>query len=300
MGGFFCWEKMSPAELNAEVTAARRSGAQLQAQYNKQASEQYSAYKGIQSRANSAYSNLLNYNKSMVDPSKMYSQAVSQAQAAQGFDPRTLATATKNLTQSQNALSALNSSAQQGVNGYGLTGSQLASRYASLTQPLQGVISAQNNAVGNLQQLYQNSLTQGQQSAALGFQGQQLKSQNYQELYKTSVQQMQTSGSVLKEIENLQQQQGYLTAQQVSAYQNAYSSYVQAQAAQQQAAAAMVQAQGSANLANQQAAQIAYNIQQQKAYADAQKRKSQGSSRTSGTNMQLQGSLYGGKIAGVF
>jgi hypothetical protein len=265
---------VNPAQLNSEVSSAQHTGSQLQSQYNKQASQQYSAYQNTQKQANSAYSNLSNYNKGMADPQQLYNQAVSQAQAAQGFDPHTLATATQNLTQSQNALGALNTAAQQGVNGYGLTGAQLAGRYASMTQPLQGVVSAQNNAVGNLQQLYQNSLTQGQQSASLGFQGEQLKSQNYQSLYQNAVGQMQTTGQTLKEIENLQQQQGYLTAQQVSAYQNAYSGYVSAQAAQQQASAAMVQAQAQSHLNNQQAAQVAQQIALAKQVSDQQKKAS--------------------------
>jgi hypothetical protein len=49
---------------------------------------------------------------------------------------------------------------------------------------------------------------------------------------------MQSTGQTLAALENLQQQQGNLTAQQVAAYQTAYNGYITAQAAAKQASVA--------------------------------------------------------------
>lgn len=57
----------------------------------------------------------------------------------------------------------------------------------------------------------------------------------------------------MQQIEGLAQQQGYLTAQQTAAYQNAYSQYISAQAAKTQAGAA-------AQLARAQSAQIQQQV----------------------------------------
>jgi hypothetical protein len=73
---------------------------------------------------------------------------------------------------------------------------------------------------------------------------------------------MQTSGQVLNQIQQLQQQQGYLTANQVSSYQQAYNSYMEAQAAQEQASASMLQAKAQSAQINQQVAMM--NAVQQK------------------------------------
>ena len=62
---------------------------------------------------------------------------------------------------------------------------------------------------------------------------------------------MQTSEKAMNDIETLQQNQGYATAQQVSAYQNAYSNWVTAQANAESAAASMLTAQSTKALNDQ-------------------------------------------------
>lgn len=261
---------MNPTQLNQEVSGAQRLGSQLQSQYNAQSKQQYGAYTGAQKQANQAYQNLGSYNKYLQGAgsgANLYNTGVTQAEQAQGFDPATLATATQNLTRTQNALAASQAAAQSSTGGYGLSGAQLGNYYATQQQPLAQQGQAQSTAVGNLQQLYQNALTSGQNYTGAQLQSQGLVSQNMQSQYQNAVSQMQTTGQTLTEIQKLQQQQGYLTAQQVSAYQNAYSGYVSAQASMRQAAASalsaqasMIGAQAQAGLYNQQAAQIAQQI----------------------------------------
>lgn len=250
---------MNPATVNSEVSNAQNQGNALQSQYNTQANQQYGAYQGAQNQSNAAYQNLQNYNNTLQgsgNPLTMYNNQLQSAFNTQGFNPQSLQTATQNLTQSQNALGNLSQAAQSGTGGYGLTGGQLGNYYSTLTQPLQQQVGAQNNAVQNEQQLYQNATNQAQQATNLGFQGEQQVSQNYQSLYQNSVQQMQTAGQTLNQLQTLQQQQGQLTANQVAAYQNAYSSYVGAQAASEQAAAAMKTATATSAQTNQQVAMM--------------------------------------------
>lgn len=245
---------MNQGQVNSYIQQARDTGQQLQNQYNQQAAEQYSAYKGNQANANQAYSDLRDFTRNMQSPTQMYNKELAGAQSMYGFDPKAMATATQNLTRSQNALQALQQASQSSTGGYGLSAAQLGGYYGSQAQPLSNQVTAQGNAVQNYKDLIAATQQQANQAATLGYQGQALQSQNYQSLYNTSVQQMQTSGQVLNQIQQLQQQQGGLTAQQVQAYQDAYSTYLSAQAAMTQASAAMTSAQAQAGLYNAQAA----------------------------------------------
>lgn len=253
---------MNPTQVNQETAQAQATGNALQNQYNTQAAQQYGAYTGAQNRATGAYNTLQDYSKYLRgagSASNLYQQGIQQGEAAQGFDPRSLATATQNLTRTQNALAAGQAASQSATGGYGLSGAQLGNYYATQLNPLAQQGQAQGNAVGNLQQLYQNALTQGQQGTQLALTQQGQISQNYQQAYQGAVSQMATSGSVLAQIEQLQQQQGYLTAQQVSAYRNAYSNYVNSQAAMRSASAAIENAQASMVAAR---GSSAYNLAQ--------------------------------------
>ncbi len=280
---------MNPAQVNAETNAAQKKGASLQATYDKQAGQQYNTYKANQKQSTSAYNNLLNYTKSMSDPAQQYGQYLTGAQQMYGFDPKQLLQANKNLANTNTTLANLPQATAAQGNYYGTTAGAQANNYAQQAGNLQALLSGQSNTVNAYKDVLGATQNQANQQATLGLQGQQQKSQNYQKLYDTSVNQMQVSGGVLNQLQTLQQQQGFLTAQQVAQYRNAYSQYVSAQAAQASASAAMVQAQGAAGLAGQQGAQIAYNMEQQKKYAKDQANASNG--------MSLQGS-FGGPSGG--
>ena len=111
---------------------------------------------------------------------------------------------------------------------------------------MQQAAQAQNTSVGNLQQLYQNSLTQGQQGAALGFQGEQQTSQNLNQVYQNNLAQANQYLQQMQYYSGLAQQQGGLNAQQQQAYNSIAQGYAQTKAT-------VAQLEAAANLANQQA-----------------------------------------------
>lgn len=240
------------SDLQAQAQQASAQGQQLLSQDQSQAAQYKGQYDTATQQAQQANQNLQQYTQYMQgagNPLNLYNQGISQAEQAQGFDPKSLATATQNLTQTQNQLQNVANASNSSTGGYGLSGSQLGAYYGSLSQPLQQAAGAQNTAVGNLQQLYQNALTQGQQGAALGFQGEQQTSQNLNAIYQNAQNQASQYMSQMQFFSQLAQQQGGLNAQQ-------QQYYAQSVAGLQQAQAAMTQAQAAANLANTQAAQI--------------------------------------------
>lgn len=228
---------MNPTQVNQETTAAQKQGAALQSQYNQQAAQQYGAYQGAQNQANQAYGNLQNYNKSMANPQDLYNQALTGAQQMYGFNPQDLLKANQALANTNTTIANLPQAIQQQGNYYGTTAGSEANNYANQAGNLQNVLAGQSNTANAFQNVLAATQNQANQSAQLGLQGEQLKSQNYAQLYTNALGQMQTAGQVLNQLQTLQQQQGNLTAQQVAAYRNAYSSYVQASAAAQLATA---------------------------------------------------------------
>ena len=238
---------MTPQTLAASAAQAKTQGNQMLASDQANANSYGNAYNSDTAQSAAANKNLQSYTSYMQNagnPLNLYNTGVSQAQQAEGFNPASLGTATQNLTQSQNALAALNQASQSSTGGYGLSGAQLGGYYSSLAAPLSNQIGAQSTAVGNLKQLYQNALTQGQQGAQLGYQGEQTVSYNLNQVYQNAQNQAAQALSQVQFYKNLAQQQGGLNAQQqqyyaqsISALQNAQAALTQANAAAQQAAA---------------------------------------------------------------
>ncbi len=280
---------MNPGQVTNETNLAESTGQNLQNQYNQQASQQYGQYQGAQGQANSAYGNLKSYNDSMANPEDLYNQALSSAQSMYGFDPKQLLVANQNLARTNTTMANLPQAIQQQGNYYGTTAGSEAQNYSNQAGNLQNVLAGQSNtanAFGNVLSATQN---QANQAAQLGLQGEQLKSQNYAQMYSTAVSQMQSAGQTLAQLENLQQQQGTLTAGQVAAYRNAYSTYVTAQANAAQAYA-------NANQTNQQTAmsQQLADYFSQAAGGDKQKWASLILSALQGKNVDLKSILNSG------
>lgn len=217
-----------------------------------------------QSQANQANANLQNYTQQMqgaYDPNtgvgnaeSMYNYNLNQGEQNQGFDPRSLATATQNLTQTQNALNNVNNASQSSTGGYGLSGSQLGQYYGSLSQPLQQAAQSQNTSVGNLQQLYQNALQQGQQATTLGVSGEQATSSNLNQVYQNAQAQAAQFAQQMQFYSQLASTQGGLNSQQEAAYGNTVAGYQQAQAAMVAAQGAAAASYAAANQSNSVAA----------------------------------------------
>lgn len=228
---------MNPTQVQQDVNAARAQGQANQNLYNQQAAQQYGAYQNTQNQANQSYKNLSDYTAGLQSGQDLYNQQLQSAQDQYGFDPKQLLRANQALANTNTTMANLPQAVQQQGNYYGTTAGAEANNYANLAGNLQNVLAGQSNAANAFQSTLAATQNQANQAASLGLQSQQIKSQNYQSLYSNAVNQMQQSGTTLAALENLQQQQGKLTADQISAYQNAYSNYVSAQAQAQQAAA---------------------------------------------------------------
>lgn len=187
----------------------------------------------------------------MANPQDLYNQALGSAQQMYGFDPRQLLQANQNLARTNTTIANLPQAIQQQGNYYGTTAGAEANNYANMAGNLNSVQQGQANTANAFQNVLAATQNQANQAATLGYQGEQLKSQNYGQLYTSAVQQMQAAGQTLNQLETLQQQQGNLTAQQVAAYQNALSTYVGAQASAAQAYATAAQLNQQVGFANQ-------------------------------------------------
>ena len=201
------------------------------------------------------------------DAGKLYGGYLQNAQQAVGFNPQQLTQANNNLTAMQNIVAAAPTQAQNAGNYYGTTSGGTNNIYSGMMSNLAPGLTNATNTAGNMTNEYQTLATQANQQAGLTQQSQQAKASAATNVYQTSVQQMSTAGQTMSTIEGLAQQQGYLTAEQTTAYQNAYSNYVTAQASATSAAAAASIAPSTiaantatANLNNAQtAAQVAAN-----------------------------------------
>lgn len=236
---------MNPQQLQRQAQLAAQQGQQA---YNsdiatsQQAGGQYNAEHAQAGQANQNLQSYTDYMKGAGSATNLYNQGLQSGNQAQGFDPGSLATATKNLTQSQNAQAALNQASQSSTGGYGLSGAQLGNYYASSATPLASQVGAQSTAVGNLQQLYQNSLTQAKDFAGVGVQGEQATSGALSQVFQNATSQANQSQQQMQFFAQLAQTQGSLNAQQQQAYNAALQSYQQAKLAIAQASQAYAQA----------------------------------------------------------
>lgn len=254
----------SQAATNQLISAAQANGAQQQNALNAQSQQLQGNYANYQNQANTAYQNAQQATQGIQDAGQLYGQDLTAAQQQYGFNPQDLATAVKNLTAQQNIMAALPQAASQQGGGYGTTAGQTANLYANEGQNQQAQLTNATNSVGNLQSLLGATQNQANQQAGLSAQSQQAKAAAANNVYQNAVAQMSSAGSTMAQIEGLQQQQGYLTSEQVANYQNAYNGYINAQAAATaargtllQGEAAVTSANASAQLQNQQYQQLA-------------------------------------------
>ena len=230
---------MSPNSASNTATLTQnaiQNGNNLQNQYNSQAATQYGNYTGAQNNANSAYGNLSSLTSSLPSNYLNYTNQIAQAN---GYNPQTLQNSLNNATTLSETMAGLPNAVNQMGNYSGATAGQIAQNYGNLAPGIATAQAGNNTALANQQAAYAAG-----QTGANNITGQQLTGAN--DLYTNAVNQMQAIGSVLNNIQNLQQQQGYLTAEQVNQYQSAYNQYQQAQSVAQQ----ITLAQNAANKAN--------------------------------------------------
>jgi hypothetical protein len=245
------------AGTNAAINAAQAKGQQQQqmldtqsAQAQGQYTQTYNQAQQDRAQANAAQQALAGYN--VQKGGDLYNQYLTSAQQQYGFDPTALAGAQKNLLATQTAMQYAPQAAQQAGNYYGATAGQASQAYQNMAQNLNTTLANQTNKVNTFQNLL--NATQAQAQAQTGAetttQGQKISqlqssAQNATSIFNAATEQMKTSGQIMTAIEKLQQDQGFATAQQVSAYQGAYNDYMKAQAAKTAAQGALLSGQGS-------------------------------------------------------
>lgn len=273
---------MNPTQVNQNIAQAKAQGGQLQQQYNDQSQQLYGQYHDAVGQANAANSNATQAANAIENGGDVYGKDLNTQENSVGFNPASLTQANKNLTAIQNQVAYAPTAAQQSGNYYGTTAGGTTNIYSGLMANLNPGLTNATNAAGNLTNEYGQLTNAANQQAGLTVSSEQNKASDLANVYASAVNQMQAAGATMSSIENLQQQQGFVTAQTVAQYQNAYSTYITAQAAATTAAANMTTAQAGAGLTNAQTA--SQNL----------------------TNQQSQNALNGGSginknsIAGVF
>jgi hypothetical protein len=229
--------------------------------YNAQSQQRSGQYNDAFNQANAAQGQLQNFAGSMMNGNDVYGQNLTNAQSMYGFDPRELLQANKNLATTQTTLANLPQAVQQQGNYYGTTAGQEAGNYANLAGNINNVLAGQGNAVNAYQSVLNATQNQANQQTQSALAGQQQQLSAHQASAQNANSIMQNASQAMNQIEQLAQNQGYMTAQQVAAYQNAYSQYISAQASASQANAANITANAVSGL---DAAQKAYYEEQVK------------------------------------
>lgn len=236
---------MNPTQLAAQANQAAQQGQQQYQNDTATSSAAGGQYNSEHAAAGAANSNLQGYTQYMQGAgsgTNLYNSGLSSAEGAIGFDPSVLATAAKNLTQSQNAQAALNTASQSSTGGYGLSGAQLGGYYASQAAPLASQVGAQSTAVGNLTGLLTASQNQASQYAGVGVQGEQATSAALNQVFQNANTQASQSQQQMQYYSTLASTQGSLNAQEQAAYSSAQQAYQQAKLAIAQASQAYAQA----------------------------------------------------------
>lgn len=254
---------MNPTTVNQNVANIQAQGAQNQAALNAQSQQLQGQYGQSVTGANDAKTAATNASNAIENGGTLYGQNLANQEQQTGFNPQDLTTANKNLTAIQNQVAFAPTAAQQTGNYYGTTAGGTTNIYSGLMGNLNPGLTNATNSVGNLTNEYGQLTNAANQQAGLTVQSEQNKASDLNAVYSNAVQQMQTAGQTMTAIEAQAQNQGAITAQAATAYQNAYSQYVSAQAASESAAAAMKTATANAALTDQQTiAQQAANAQQ--------------------------------------
>jgi hypothetical protein len=242
------------ASVNQAINQSRANGLALQNQYNAQSGQLQGQYGQDVNQANSSYGNAnqanQNYQNFNAQLPNEYKNLTNQYATGAGYNANTMQNTMNNAMTLSEANASLPQAVNQMGNYSGATSGQIAQNYANMAPNLAQALAGANTMLSNQQNAYQMGIGAAQNitnQQGTNF-GNLLTGSN--QTYNAAVNQMQSAGQIMASIENLQQQQGFVTAQQVAQYQNARSGYVSAQAAIQQAQAAAQQAQAATTQAN--------------------------------------------------
>ena len=243
---------MNQGQVQTDVNNARNQGNALQAQYNQQAGQAQGQYQQAYGQQQGAASDLQDYTKKIAGQNygNIYGQDLSNAQSMYGFDPKSLALANKNLLQTQTAMQYAPQASTQAGNYYGGTAGQAMNAYQNMAGNINTTLANQSNAVGQYKDLLSATQNQANQQTTQQLAGQAQALGGYEAVAQNYTNIANNAAQTMTAIEKLQQDQGAVTSGQITAYQDAYSNYVTAQAAASTAASAALTARANSNATN--------------------------------------------------
>lgn len=233
----------------AQVNAAIANGNANQAALNAQSASLQGQYGSAVNQANDANGMAKDAANAIENGGDVYGRDLNTQEQSVGFNPASLTQANKNLTAIQNQVAYAPTAAQQSGNYYGTTAGGTTNIYSGLMANLNPGLTNATNAAGNLTNEYGQLTNAANQQAGLTVSSEQNKASDLANVYSSAVNQMQAAGATMASIEQLQQNQGFITAQSIAQYQNAYSNYITAQASATTAAANMMNANTNASIA---------------------------------------------------
>lgn len=242
-------------DYDAAARAAQQQGDANEAYYKSQAtnySNDYNNYKGQADTANQNVSNFNDYMKNAGSASNLYNTAFGDQATKAGFNQNTMDQAQANVSQASGAQSAYNDFANTAASKWGMNAGALAASNASAQSSLNNNIAAAGTTLGTQQKAFDQAQNGANQVAGLGVQQQQTQMAGLQNVYNNALSQQKQAYDSMQSYEQLYQQQGGLTAQQVQLFGSTASLLKQADAAVLSARAAMTQAAAAARLNNSQ------------------------------------------------
>jgi len=207
------------------------SGAARQTELDQQSTDLKQQYAQTFANAQDAQNKLQDYTNSIQGGGQQAQDYLNQQYQQMGIDPKAIQEANKQLYQTQANLAFAPQSASQAGNYYGQTAGNTQQIYQGLTGNLNSVLTTQTAKANYLSQ----SLNQALQNATLLENSQQTSQQQklsgYQTVANVAQQLAATAGQTMTQIENLAQQNGYVTSETVNMYQDAKSKIITATAA---------------------------------------------------------------------
>ena len=223
------------------INQARQTGQQLQNQWNAQTTQDQGQYNQAVNNTQNAYNNLSNFSNNVGNYAQKYTNQMQNAygynpSVTQGLESAYLPTL-QQVTKLNEAYANAPKEAQQMANYGGVTAGAMANNLSNLASNL-----AQGQAGANAQLSgLSNGINSQSQLAGVvsGAANQELSTKQtaLNNVYTQANQQMATAAQTMNNVEQLAANQGYLTAQQTTAYENARSQYIQNRAAAAQAQA---------------------------------------------------------------
>ena len=229
----------SNSATQSYVNQARQQGQQLQNQWNTQTTQDQGQYNQAVNNTQNAYNNLSNFSNNVGNYAQKYTNQMQNAygynpSVTQGLESAYLPTL-QQVTKLNEAYANAPKEAQQMANYGGVTAGAMANNLSNLASNL-----AQGQAGANAQLSgLSNGINSQSQLAGVvsGAANQELSTKQaaLNNVYTQANQQMATASQTMNNIEQLAANQGNLTAQQVTAYETARSTYISNRATAAQA-----------------------------------------------------------------